>query len=97
MSHDVNRYRMFLWGGGGGEGGGVYDLIGSPFVQLECKLLHIAFSYCIDYIHCNSAANPFKSCLTTVSIVQKLFNFNNVFAKGRNNIVEVFESLTTSF
>jgi hypothetical protein len=29
--------------------------------------------------------------------VVKLKHFDNVFAKGGNNIVEVFKSLTTSF
>ena len=60
---------------------------------------------CKDNIKCDSVSNVPKCLLNNgVSIVQKLFvklsntstNLDNIFATGGSNIVEVFESLTTS-
>ena len=61
-----------------------------------------SISYCKDNIKCDSASNASKCPLNNgMSIVQNCCqtpkHFDNVFATGGNNIVEVFESLITSF
>ena len=79
----------------------------------ECKLyleaifcrLKVYFtynvSYCKDNIKCDSASNCPKCLLNNgLSIVQKLVkvkHFDNVSYTCCENIIEVFESLTTSF
>jgi len=66
----------------------MYVIIGSPFVPLQCKFLLIAIV--IVRITLNVIMRS-KTCCQTLK------HFDNVFATGGNNIVEVFESLTTSF
>ena len=81
----------------------MYAIIGSHFVPHEGKFLLIALVIVRpDNIKCVSASNtpkcPLKRCVRrSKSCCQTLKHFDNVFATGGNNIVEVFESLTTRF
>ena len=82
----------------------MYAIIGSHV----CSALRLVLTYSIskDNITCDRASNAPKCPLENgVSIVQKLnvklsntlTKLDNVFAIGGNNIVEVFEGLTTHF
>ena len=84
----------------------MYVIIGSHFCATWRLVLTYSISYCKNNIKCDSASNVPKCPLDNgVSIVQKLVvklsntstKLDNVFATGGNNIVEVFESLSTSF
>ena len=46
---------------------------------------------------CQCVKYPLNNGVSIVQKLVKLSNTDNVFASGGNNIVEVFEKLTTSF
>ena len=64
-------------------------------------IVTFSISYCKDNIKCDSASNapkfPLNNCVHNSKTCQTLKHFDNVFATGGNNIVEVFECLTISF
>ena len=74
----------------------MYIIIGSHFVPLEGNSLLISLAIVritLNVIVWQMSAK--QRCVK--NLCQTLKHFENVFATGGNNIVKVFESLTTSF
>ena len=75
----------------------MYIIIGSHFVPLD-KFLLIAVIFVkitLNVIVRQMSAK--QRCVHRSKTCQTLKHFDNVLATGGNNIVEVFESLITSF
>jgi hypothetical protein len=80
----------------------MYVIIGSHFVPLEGKYLLVAFAIVRITLNVIVRQMPLMSakqrCVHRLKTCCKtLKRFDNVFATCGNIIVEVFESLTTSF
>jgi hypothetical protein len=71
-----------------------------PFWATWRQVFTYSIIYCKDNIKCDSASNAPKFLLNNDGVhcsktCQTLKHFDNVFATAGNNIVEVFESLTS--
>jgi hypothetical protein len=72
-----------------------------PFCATWRHVFTYSISYCKDNIKCDSASNapkcPLNNCVHNSKTCQTLKHFDNVISTCCENVVEVLESLTTSF